>query len=93
MSWLSEFGLYRNMHHSNIFQNLSILDKNSPFGIRLTLLMSMFRKAQGENIVRCLNVGYDDFRKEIWVVSMDWKFSAYKKCPTNSGYFCLFLIF
>ncbi|XP_023332040.1 rust resistance kinase Lr10 [Eurytemora carolleeae] len=32
------------------------------------LLNSQIRKAQGENIVRCLNVAYDDFRKEIWVV-------------------------
>ena len=36
----------------------------------------MFRKAQGENIVRCLNVAYDDFRKEIWVVSIGMVWSS-----------------
>ena len=33
------------------------------------LLTTPFRKPRHENIVKYLNVAYDDFRKEIWVVS------------------------
>ena len=33
------------------------------------LLATNFRKPRGEHLVRYLNVSYDDFRKEIWVVS------------------------
>ena len=33
------------------------------------LLSTSFRKAKHENVVKYLNVSYDDFRKEIWVVS------------------------
>ena len=35
------------------------------------LLATPFKKPRHENIVRYLNVAYDDFRKEIWVVSID----------------------
>ena len=35
------------------------------------LLATPFKKPRHENIVRYLNVAYDDFRKEIWVVSFD----------------------
>ena len=34
------------------------------------LLSTPFRKPKHENIVKYLNVSYDDFRKEIWVVSI-----------------------
>ena len=33
------------------------------------LLATPFKKPRHDNIVRYLNVAYDDFRKEIWVVS------------------------
>jgi len=32
------------------------------------LLQTQFRKPRQENLVRYLNVSYDDFRKEIWVI-------------------------
>ena len=32
------------------------------------LMATPFRKPRHENLVRYLNVAYDDFRKEIWVV-------------------------
>ena len=34
------------------------------------LLSTPLRKAKHENIVKYLNVSYDDFRKEIWVVGI-----------------------
>ena len=34
------------------------------------LLATNFRKPHGEHLVRYLGASYDDFRKEIWVVSM-----------------------
>ena len=34
------------------------------------LLSTPFRKPKHENIVKYLNVSYDDFRKEIWGVSI-----------------------
>ena len=34
------------------------------------LLSTPLRKAKNENIVKYLNVSYDDFRKEIWVVGI-----------------------
>lgn len=33
------------------------------------LLTTPFKKPRHENIVKYFNVAYDDFRKEIWVVS------------------------
>ena len=33
------------------------------------LLSTNFRKPRGEHLVRYLGASYDDFRKEIWVVS------------------------
>lgn len=39
------------------------------------LLATGFRKPRTEHLVRYLGVSYDDFRKEIWVVS---------QCPTIS---------
>ena len=36
------------------------------------LLSTPFRKPKHENIVKYLNVSYDDFRKEIWVVSIEF---------------------
>ena len=37
------------------------------------LLSTPLRKAKHENIVKYLNVSYDDFRKEIWVVGISMK--------------------
>ena len=37
------------------------------------LLSTPLRKAKNENIVKYLNVSYDDFRKEIWVVGISIK--------------------
>ena len=34
------------------------------------LLHTQFRKPRNEYLVRYLNVSYDDFRKEIWVVRL-----------------------
>ena len=34
-------------------------------------LALVFRKPRGENLVKYLAVSYDDFRKEIWVVSVN----------------------
>ena len=34
------------------------------------LLATNFRKPHGEHLVRYLGASYDDFRKEIWVVSV-----------------------
>ena len=31
-----------------------------------------FRKPIGDRVVRVLNIGYDDFRKEIWIVSFHY---------------------
>ena len=42
------------------------------------LLSTPLRKAKHENIVKYLNVSYDDFRKEIWVVGISMK------CQTDS---------
>ena len=33
------------------------------------LLSTSFKKPKHDNVVKYLNVSYDDFRKEIWVVS------------------------
>ena len=33
------------------------------------LLATNFRKVRGEHLVRYLGASYDDFRKEVWVVS------------------------
>ena len=37
------------------------------------LLSTPLRKAKHENIVKYLNVSYDDFRKEIWVAGISMK--------------------
>ena len=37
------------------------------------LLSTPLRKAKHEHIVKYLNVSYDDFRKEIWVVGISMK--------------------
>ena len=34
------------------------------------MLATNFRKPHGEHLVRYLGASYDDFRKEIWVVSV-----------------------
>ena len=36
------------------------------------LMATPFRKPRHENLVRYLNVAYDDFRKEIWVVGFSF---------------------
>ena len=50
------------------------------------LLATPFKKPRHENIVRYLNVAYDDFRKEIWVVSFDCRVISKLSpllCPTQ----------
>ena len=50
------------------------------------LLATPFKKPRHENIVRYLNVAYDDFRKEIWVVSFncsDILKLSHLLCPTQ----------
>ena len=47
------------------------------------LMATPFRKPRHENLVRYLNVAYDDFRKEIWVVGFIFTESFHIYLRTN----------
>lgn len=48
------------------------------------LLATNFRKPHGQHLVRYLGASYDDFRKEIWVVSVLLTNMRYAKMPLCS---------
>ena len=54
------------------------------------LVATTFKKPRHENIVKYFNVAYDDFRKEIWVVS-DNKITFFQLYPSIHGFHTQFL--
>ena len=49
------------------------------------LLATPFKKPRHENLVRYLNVAYDDFRKEIWVVGCWIPKELYNRAPPTDS--------
>ena len=54
---------------SSFTKNLLFLKVKTHIEEAKRLLSTNFRKPRGEHLVRYLGASYDDFRKEIWVVS------------------------